>query len=223
MRRSDDFEPELLARITHPGRVGRPRKQRRIGGWWWQIPLVALMAGLLAGAWWLFPRGHEGALAVLAQETITDLRAGDPTAFAQRGDFSLSPAERTQLHAHFEHLSVALDELGVSLHSAEPLAFGGARARVSGPGSPNPGIWASVGYLYLDAGGRLVAIEYGARRENRAYRLTDLWSAEIIGPASLATAENHARAAYSEFIEHDGEPRGEARLRSTRFIFFSLR
>jgi len=223
MKRSDDFEPELLARITHPGRVGRPRRRRRIGGWWWQIPMVAIVAGLLAGAWWLFPRGHEAELAALAEEIVIDLQAGDPTGFAQRRDIPLTSVERTQLHGHFEHLSGVLDEAGVSLETARPIAFGGARARVSGPGTPNPGVWASVGNLYLDAGGRLVAIEYGARRENRAYRLTDLWTAEVLGPASLAAAESHARAAYRAFLEQDNEPGVEARLRSTRFVFFALR
>jgi hypothetical protein len=222
MRRSDDFEPQLLARITHPGRVGRPRRRRRIGGWWWQIPVVALVAALLAGAWWLFPRGHEAALATLAKETIAGLQAGGPAAFVQHTGASLTVAERERLHTHYGHLVHILEDEGISLETANPIAFGGARARVSAPGGPNPGVWASVGNLYLDAGGKLVAIEYGARREDRAYRLTDIWTAEVLGPASLSAAESHARAAYRAFLEQDNEPGVEARLRSTRFVFFSL-
>ena len=222
MKRSDDFEPELLARITHPGRVGRPRRRRRIGAWWWQIPMVALLAACLGGAWWLFPRGHDAALADLARETYANLRAPDATQFVQAASGTLTAEERTRLREHFDHLSQSLEEQGIQIDRTAPIAYGGARARVSPPGASGPGVWASVGNLYLNAEGRLIAIEYGARRGDRTYQLTDLWTAEVIGPASLALAESHARAAYRAFLEQDTEPGASARLRSTRFVFFSL-
>lgn len=225
MRRSHDFEPELLARITHPGRVHTPRRRysRRRGGWWWQVPLVACIAALLAGVWWLRPGGHDAALGDLARETAAVVQGGDLRALSEYAVTTADPAVAEELRLYLADIQEYLDAEGVNLSDATPLAYGGARARVSQPGSPGGGVWASVGNVYLDADGTLVAVEYASRRANRTYHLTDVWSAQVLGQASLAAAETHAREAYRTFVEQDSAAGVEARFRSTRFVFVPLR
>ncbi len=238
-----EFEPALIAQITHGGRSHQPVKGRR----WHTIGILGILVAVLTVAFSLrFGNRDERALISMAETLGQGLISGQiepalaifeegeigaPLIAAERarvgnGQSMIEPSPSSLNRAQIERratltlLREELEEDGLRWEDAELVAFGGVQADVRAPDLMRRSAVGITGNLYFRSGGRYYAVEISAKRCRRSYIPTDIWQ---WGPVDLpqGALQPHASELYLTF-KNELNPTAGSTVQQPRFIFVTL-
>jgi hypothetical protein len=115
--------------------------------------------------------GSSGRAALDAETNRVSI--GNPAASDAPGS---NPAmSRTERLAMLAAMREEFAELGVDWTDVEPIAFGGARAKVLGPASMKDAATVIIGDVYFQSNGGVFAVELSAWKCGRTYVIVDIW------------------------------------------------
>jgi len=203
MSRRLEFEPELYSRINRSRR--RTRWGSFISRAFVALATgTAAVAAITTLSGFLF--GERAAVDHMAAAFIDGLRhdnlestlavcAEDPAARAaleaETNRVSLGAAQgpdtqdaaepamsRDQRLAMLAAMREELAQLGVDWTDVEPIAFGGARAKVLGPAAMKDAATVIIGDVYFESNGGVFAVELSAWKCGRSYLVADIWQWE---------------------------------------------